>query len=533
MTLQAQQIARYEKQIQEQSLLISELLRSNQELLGKATELQEQVAYLIRKLYAHSSEKTAAVFDGQIMLGEFARLFNEAETYADPNIEEPEPFVAPQKKTRAGYNRKEAFSALPEEEMVYKIDEAHRNCPKCGTHLDVVGKKFVRAEVNYIPAQLSILNIYQETCSCPACTARIGQTAFVEPTIPEPVLQHSYASASSVAWTMYQKFVQSVPLYRQEKDWKAMGLDLGRSTLSNWIAKTSEEWLSPVVEHMHRELLKEKYLFADETPVQVLREPHKKDATKSYMWVLANQGRDHPMRVFRYAPSRSGREARGLLNGFSGYLHTDDYAGYNRVPEVKRCLCWAHVRRRFRDAIPKPTTEGDKKLAEIGFAFCNKLFEWERKFSTLDPEDRKKARLEKERPVLDAFWKWVDSILPDVLPNGKLGKALSYTKDNQQLLETYLEDGHCAISNNLAENCVRPFTVGRKNWEFAGSPKGADASACVYSLVETAKANNLDPFHYLQCLLLIIPGSKFRTDEKTMQNLMPWSPFMQSQCNAN
>jgi len=158
MTLQAQQIAQYEKQLQEQSLLISELLRSNQ-------ELQEQVAYLIRKIYARSSEKTAAVFDGQIMLDEFARLFNEAETYADPNIEEPEPFVAPQKKTRSGYNRKEAFSALPEEEMVYKIDEAHRNCPKCGAHLDVVGKKFVRAEVNYIPARLSILNIYQETCS--------------------------------------------------------------------------------------------------------------------------------------------------------------------------------------------------------------------------------------------------------------------------------------------------------------------------------------------------------------------------------
>ena len=526
MTLQAQQVALYEKQIQEQSLLISELLRSNQ-------ELQEQVSYLVRKMYARSSEKTTAVLDGQIMLSEFARLFNEAETYADPNIEEPEPFVAPQKKTRSGYNRKEAFAALPEDEMVYKIDEAHRNCPKCGSHLDVVGKKFVRAEVNYIPAQLSVLNIYQETCSCPSCKARTGQTTFVEPTIPEPVLQHSYASASSVAWSMYQKFVQSVPLYRQEKDWKAMGLDLGRSTLSNWIVKTSEEWLSPVVAYMYRELLKEKYLHADETPVQVLREPNKKNTTKSYMWVLANQSySDHPMRVFHYAPSRSGMEAQQLLDGFSGYLHTDDYAGYNRVPEVKRCLCWAHVRRRFRDAISKTDIGSDMSLAQIGFNFCNKLFEWERKFSNLNPEDRKKARLEKERPVLDAFWKWIDSVRADVLPKGKLGTALSYAKDNQAFLETYLEDGHCAISNNLAENSVRPFAVGRKNWEFAGSPKGADASACVYSLVETAKANHLDPFHYLQCLLLIIPGSKFRTDEKTMQNLMPWSPFMQSQCKA-
>jgi transposase len=326
-------------------------------------------AYLFARFMPFVRE-TAAVFDGQIMLDELARLFMK-QRHLQIRIEEPEPFVAAQKKTRSGYNRKEAFAALPEEEMVYKIDEAHRNCPKCGAHLDVVGKKFGRAEVNYIPARLSILNIYQETCSCPACKARTGQTAFVEPTIPEPVLQHSYASASSVAWTMYQKFVQSVPLYRQEKDWKAMGLDLGRSTLSNWIVKTSEEWLSPVVAYMYRELLKEKYLHADETPVQVLREPNKKNKTKSTCGFLQTSLTATFRCAFSITP-RAGPEWKHIrcLTGLAGTSTQMDYAGYNRVAAVKRCLC-GHMSRRFRDAISQKDIDSVMSLAQIGFNFCN------------------------------------------------------------------------------------------------------------------------------------------------------------------
>ena len=148
----------------------------------------------------------------------------------------------------------------------------------------------------------------------------------------------------------------------------------------------------------------------------------------------------------------------------------------------------------------------------------------------MEPDERKRARLKHERAVLNAFWAFVDDNIGKTLPKSKLGSALAYAQDNRQLLETYLEDGDCSISNNIAENSIRPFTVGRKNWLFAGSPKGANASACVYSLVETAQANGLDPFKYLQCLLMLIPGSNFRTNPDMMKSLMPWSDFMKERC---
>ena len=148
----------------------------------------------------------------------------------------------------------------------------------------------------------------------------------------------------------------------------------------------------------------------------------------------------------------------------------------------------------------------------------------------MDSQERKAARLQHERPVLDAFWRYVDENIGKTLPRSKLGMAMAYALDNKAKLETYLEDGDCAISNNVAENSIRPFALGRKNWMFAGSPKRADASACIYSLVETAKANALDPFLYLQCLLMLAPGSRYLTNGDAMENLMPWSPLMTAKC---
>ena len=159
--------------------------------------------------------------------------------------------------------------------------------------------------------------------------------------------------------------------------------------------------------------------------------------------------------------------------------------------------------------------------------YCNKLFELERQFKDLTPDAREKARLEQEKPVLEAFWKWLNEALDLALPKSKVSDALKYALARKADLETYLEDGHCSISNNPAENSIRPFTIGRKNWEFAGSPNGAAASACVYSLVETAKVNGLEPYAYLNALLTIIPGSDYRKNPILMEQLMPWHNFMQ------
>jgi len=518
--------------VQNKDRALMELSQNNRQLTEKITQLTEQVAFLTQKLYGRKTEKSTVVLDGQLVIQEVAeRLFDEAESCADPKAVEPKVFEQPLRKTRAGYKRKSFFADLPVNDMLYSLDTDSQDCPACGGKIKKIGKKFVRSEINFIPAQLSVLNIYQETCECPVCKVRTGQTAFIEPKVPTPVLPHSYASASSIAYTMYQKYVQCVPLYRQEKDWKAMGLDLTRSTLSNWIVQASESWLAPIVDAMHRKLLTEQHLHMDETPIQVMKEPNRKNQTDSYMWVMTNKDNSrHPIRIFRYAPGRSGEYAAKFLDGYSGYLHTDDYSGYNRMKTVKRCLCWAHVRRRFKEAITVKTKGSGDTLAEIGFRYCNALFEWEKKFKTMDSQERKAARLQHERPVLDAFWRYVDENIGKTLPRSKLGMAMAYALDNRAKLEIYLEDGDCAISNNVAENSIRPFALGRKNWMFAGSPKGADASACIYSLVETAKANALDPFLYLQCLLMLAPGSSYLNNGDAMENLMPWSPLMTAKC---
>ena len=490
----------------------------------------ENMEFLIKKLYGRKTEKTTAI-DGQLVINDMELgLFNEVEKEADSKELEPVLFEEPIKRTRKGYKRKDLFKNLPSQDQIFRLEESQKICPVDGSKLSAAGRKFIRSEIKYIPAEISVINIYQENYECRTCKKE-NRPGIFNPNTPEPVLQHSYATASSVAWTMYQKFVQAVPLYRQEKDWKQMGFPISRGTLSNWIMKTSEEWLYPVVEKLEEELLKNKYLHADETPVQVLNEDGKKNTTKSYMWVYsttnnANRG----IRIFKYTAGRKGDYAKDFLKNFSGYLHTDGYAGYNKVKDIHQCLCWAHMRRYFKDALPKDLKSEKTNLPSKGIAYCNKLFEWERKFKDLTPEEREIKRLENEKPLLEAFWSWVETESPRVLPKSKIGAAFQYALNHKEKLETYLEDGNCQISNNIAENSIRPFTIGRKNWTFCGSPKGAHASACVYSLVETAKANGLNPYKYLEYLLSLLPGSNLEKDSKILDSMMPWNQQVQNTC---
>ncbi|MFA5575952.1 MAG: IS66 family transposase [Tissierellaceae bacterium] len=492
--------------------------------------LSENMEYLIKKLYGRKTEKTSAI-DGQLVISDIELgLFNEPEKEMDLSILEEVPFEETIKKTKKGYKRKDLFKDLPSQEQVYKLEGSQQVCPVDGSKLSIVGKKFLRSEIKYIPAEISVVNIYQETYECRACKKE-NRPGIFNPYTPEPVLQHSYATASSVAWTMYQKFVQAVPLYRQEKDWKQMGFEVKRQTLSNWIMKTSEEWLYPVVDRLQEELLKEKYLHADETPVQVLNEEGKENTTKSYMWVYSTSSNtDKGIRIFKYTPSRSGDYPRDFLKGFKGYLHTDGYAGYNKVEDIHQCLCWAHLRRYMKDALPKDMESQEAILPAEGIAYINKLFDWEREFKNLKPEERYLKRLGKEKPLLEAFWSWAEKANQKVLPKSKIGIALKYGLSHREKLESYLQDGNCQISNNIAENSIRPFTIGRKNWTFCASPKGAQASACVYSLVETAKANGLNPYKYLEFLLSRLPGSNIKTNPKVLDLMMPWDDLIQRTC---
>lgn len=526
--------------IQSLNKTIELLNQTVESLRDDLTRANENIAYLTKQLYGRKSEKTT-IINGQQLISDLGKnistelgenIFDEAEQEALESILEESPFEEPIKRTKKGYKRKEKFNKLPAVDIIYRLSEPDQICSVHDKKMHSIGIKFIRSEISYKPAEISIVNIYQESYECRTCKKE-GQKHIFKAPKPEPLLQHSYASASSVAWTMYQKYVQAVPLYRQEKDWKHMGYTLERGTLANWITSTSEEWLSPFLQMLRQELLKRNYLHADETPVQVMGEDGRKDTTKSYMWVYTTaETSQKKIAIFDYTPGRSGDYAAGFLNGFKGYLHTDAYSGYDKVKGIKHCLCWAHLRRYFKDAMPKDIKSHQATLPAKGIAYCNKLFEWEQSFKHLNPEERKKKRLEKELPLLNSFWAWVNEANKAALPKSKIGLALSYALNQKEGLMTYLEDGNCVISNNLAENTIRPFVIGRKNWLFCGSPKGAQASATVYSLVETAKLNGLNPYKYLEKLLLQLPREDMHMTPEYTEMLMPWHPYIQESCKA-
>ena len=506
------------------------------ELEAENKRLHETVAYLTKQLFGKHSEKTSSLSQGQVSLfDELPPVFNEAETEADLKAVEPDLKLEADKFAKKRYKgqRKDQIKHLERVKKVYRLIDEECSCETCATELVAVGEEFVRSELEFIPAQVRVIDYYRETLECRTC--RKNDRPYMEKAeVPDPVILHSLASPSTLAWIMHQKFVNALPLYRQEAEWHMLGVTLSRATMSNWLMVAARDWLLPVVQRLQQELLKERYLHVDETPIQVLQEEGRKNTTESYMWVYSTgQYGEHPIRLFEYQPGRGGNYPKKFLKGFQGYLHTDAYAGYDKVEKMIRYYCWAHVRRKFVDALPKDVQSPEATLAAQGIQFCNQLFEMEKTLRDLPVDERYQERLTKQMPMLEAFWSWAESSRQAILPKCKTSEALLYALKYKEGLMNYLKDGSCSISNNLAENSIRPFTIGRKNWLFSGSPKGAAASAAIYSLVETAKANGLSPHRYLEYLLGDLPGVPFRQYPEILDDYLPWHPDIQKKCSAS
>jgi len=273
---------------------------------------------------------------------------------------------------------------------------------------------------------------------------------------------------------------------------------------------------------LKKALLESGVIHADETVVQVLKEDGKKASSQSWMWVYASPPRcGKPVRYFEYQPDRSGKHPAALLKDFHGCLVTDGYAGYDKVPHAVRCGCWVHMRRKWREAMPKGATMQTSQAA-VGYNYCSKLFALEKKFSRMSSENRKYARQAEAEPLLEAYWLWIKTL--DPVPGSQLEEAVTYANNQRLYLCAFLEHGELDISNNLAENAIRPFVVGRKNWLFSDTPKGADSSAVIYSLVESAKANDLEPRSYLWFLLDEMRYLDKSPSAAELDTLMPWSP---------
>ncbi len=323
-----------------------------------------------------------------------------------------------------------------------------------------------------------------------------------------------------------EKYANAVPLYWQEKDFKAKGAILSRTTMANWIIWAAEQWIRPVFAAMKTDLLHSPVIHADETVVQVLREPGRKAKSDSRMWAYCNgKLNDKSVILFEYTPTRNGDNAARFLAGYAGYVVCDGYDGYNKLKSVTRCGCWAHVRRKFVDALPDKKDAAPDAAAVKGMEFCSRLFlleqeydglepayeedgstgKWTKVREPLDPENRRRQRQERSKPVLDEFFVWLDTVAP--ASKFALSSAVQYAKNEKAYLYRFLENGNIPISNNRAENAIRPFTIGRKNWLSSVSVKGAEASAMFYSVIATACANGLAPENYLTRIFSVSPGT--------------------------
>ena len=530
MQLQKETIESLRQLVDSQRLTIEQMTKSHEEQTAQLNQtianLNETVEYLKKKLFASSSEKTKKDgFPGQM------DLFNEAEADAYPSVREPTleedvgGYKRQAKKPKA--TREEILAGLPVVEVPCGVPEEERNCPYCNAPMEVIGKKVVREELRIIPAKVERLQYVQEVLGCPECK-KDGASVIVGAETPSPLLKHSLASPSTVAYVMYQKYVNSIPLYRQEADWKQLGVKLPRATLANWVIKCGIDYMEPVYEQLHQHLLERDIIHADETPCHVLKEEGKKAQSKSYMW-LYGSGNDNlpPIRLYDYQPSRGGYHAEEFLKGFSGYLTCDGFGGYNKLKDVIRCGCLAHMRRYWHEALPgKSKKSPDKTPAEIGFDYCNQLFKLEKEYADLDADTRKAKRLETEPAIWEAYWSWLETVNP--AGGSRLAKAVTYAKNQKPYMENYLLDGRCSISNNIAENIARPYAVGRKNFLFHDTVKGARASSIIYSLVETAKLNNLNIYAYLETVLLYMPD--YKNEPEGIEELMPWSDMIQQRC---
>lgn len=507
--------------------LIEAANKREEEHLQKEQTLQEQIDYLTKKLFGKSSEKRSFDIPDQMS------LFNEAEAEHKPDNPEEEQFTKVKTHTRKKKTTmEEKFAKFPVQKKYLEIPEDELICADCGTPLERIGEEFVRREIEIIKPSIKVIEYYSVSYGCPKCKVDAEVPYIVKGRDLHPHMLHGMASAGTVAWVMYQKYFNSLPLYRQERDFKALyGVDISRATIANWIIKNATEFFTPVCNYLRKTLIEGRYAMADETPVQVLKEPERRAETKSYMWVFRTGEFDEKQIVlFHYSQTRAGDTAKDFLDGFHGYLMTDGYSGYNKLKDCTRTSCWAHVRRYLIDAIPKGKEYDHTQPAVQGLVYVDKLFDLEKKLHSkkgISFDAVKQYRIDKEVPVLEGFWKWLDA--QHAVKGTRLHKALQYIQNRRNYLETYLEDGGCSFNNNTSERSCKAFVTGRKNWMFSDTPAGATASSLVYSLVETAKANDIDVYLYLKYLLLKTPTDQ--TPDEELEKLCPWNPECQSAVN--
>ncbi len=498
---------------QEQAQVITSLTLQNEWLL-------EQLKLSKKKLFGRSSEQAA-----QLVMDQLSLTMNEVEAYIfgmNSAGKAPVAVKAHERKRQSGNVLDVVPEGTPTEVVEHRLPEDERICSVCGSEMVEIGKE-VRRSLMMKPAEFWVREDVYYTYACKNCEQETGEANIVKAVKEPSLLPGSFASAEAVAYLATQKFVMYSPLYRLEQEFNRQGLRLSRQTMANWLLNISEKWLRPVYDVLREQLCRESVLHADETTLQVLKETGRSSTSKSYMWLYRTSGcTKQAIVLYEYQPTRKAEHAEAFLKGFSGWLHADGYQGYHKLPENIRVVgCWAHARRKFDEALQTLPKEMQKDSpAAIGECYCSRLFKLEQAFAELTPEERYEKRLEQEKPVLDALLSWANETQAKTAPKSALGRAIHYLLEQWPYLTRYLEDGRLELSNNRAERSIKPFVMGRKNWLFANTPGGAQASAVIYSLIETTKENKLDPYKYLLWVLQSAPGLS-QADEFWAEKLLP------------
>lgn len=495
--------------------LLKKIIAEQDQTIAKKEQrialLEETVRLQQQKRFGSSSEKSP---DQQEMFNE-AELMEAAEQVLSEQASESTPAEPPSSSVNKKPGRKPLPADLPRLRIEHDVPDADKLCP-CGCQRTLIGEESSE-QLDIIPARVQVIVNVRKKYACKACEGEIKTAALPPQPIPK-----SNASPGLLAHIAISKFQDALPLYRQEAILQRSGVELGRNTLASWMIK-SGELIQPLINLLEDRLLCYPVMHCDETSVQVLKEPGKESTSKSYMWVRVGGPPTQPIRLFHYAASRSSRIASDLMAGYQGYLQTDDYAGYNSVAAdngITQLGCWAHARRKFIEAQKAGGKNKKAGKADMAISFIRKLYAIEKPIAEQPPEEKYQARQQQAKPVLESLRTWLDKTLHSTLPKGLLGKALAYLDKNWDKLTVYTEDGRLNIDNNPAENAIRPFVVGRKNWLFSATVTGAKASANLYGLIETAKANSVEPYSYLRHVFKEL--SRAQTVEQ-IEKLLPWN----------
>ncbi len=487
--------------------------------------LEEQLRLFKNEVFGRTSEKRHEPHPDQMP------LFNGDEAHETDDTPTSDDTIVIAAHARKKRGRKPLPKDLPRIDIIHDLDEEQKQCG-CGARLSRIGEETCE-KLDYIPAKIRVERHIRYKYACKDCEGveDEGPTVKIAPP-PVQLIPKSNATAGLLAHIAVSKFADAIPLYRQQKIFDRLKIELSRAVMAKWMVKAARS-CAVLIDLLRVEIRSGPLINIDESPFQVLNEAGRSNTSNSYIWVYRGGQLDHPVLLYQYQPTRSGQVALEFLDDYCGYIQSDDFAGYHQLgqkPNIVHLGCWAHARRKFVKVIQVRKKHRSKRVNPKGLAdealdYIGKLYaiEKEAKRQHLDTHQLYQLRQANAKPILDNFKIWLDAKQPLTPPKGLLGQAINYTLANWEKLIVYIEDGQLKPDNNLVENAIRPFVVGRKNWLFAGSPDGAVASATFFSLIETAKANDLEPYGYLRYIFEKLPLAQTEQDFKDLlpQNIDP------------